>query len=294
MSHQYQKNQGAVNLLVKSWKPENLQHSTVDAKCTPGVGDFMYVLNTAYLRSFVLDRPVILNLHWYHTRDFLYHFEDPETIVERFEYVHNFYLKYGAKVKAHHIFDSNDLELYYKRHRYYERGSEKLLSERRFPRVKYNDWEFRKTGLETIPGKILIWTQVHNAEQPRLFKRPFTLEQWNHVKEIIELQGYHTVEVDYRTPISEVFYHAATCECTVSYEGMWHYVAKNFHKPMIVLTQDNITKLHTPNALIYQVRKVDQHSFRYFHNFDRRLQRAKEIHQEFLVQWRKILSYESR
>lgn len=63
---------------------------------------------------------------------------------------------------------------------------------------------------------------------------------------------------------------------------------------MIVLTQDNITKLHTPNALIYQVPKRLQHGFTYFHNFDRRVQRAKEIHKEFLAQWRKILSYESR
>jgi hypothetical protein len=49
-------------------------------------------------------------------------------------------------------------------------------------------------------------------------------------------------------------YHISNCEATVGYEGMWHFVAKNFWKPMIIFTKDNITNLHTPNAYIFAKR----------------------------------------
>ena len=58
---------------------------------------------------------------------------------------------------------------------------------------------------------------------------------------------------------------------------MWHYIAKNFQKPMIVLTKDLITNHHTPNALIYKVPKVKEHSIRYFYKFDRKVHRAKDV-----------------
>jgi hypothetical protein len=61
--------------------------------------------------------------------------------------------------------------------------------------------------------------------------------------------GYDVVELCYRTPIREATYHINTCDFIICYDGMWHYIAKNFMKPMIVSSQDMITTYHTRHAL---------------------------------------------
>ena len=103
----------------------------------------------------------------------------------------------------------------------------------------------------TIPKKIVLWRQTFNAAAPRSFKRAFDNDGWNYIVKSLQDQGYNVVEIDYRTPIREVMYHISNCEATVGYEGMWHMVAKNFWKPMIIFTKDNISRLHTPNAYIF-------------------------------------------
>lgn len=251
--------------------------SKIEAKMTPGVGDLMCVLNIAHLRSFYTQKSVNLILHWYHDEDFLYHFEDPETILERFHYINNFYDKRFADVKIDHIFNSNNLRLQHHRFFGYTRNLKLEGNIQKRARLRYNDWYFRKMNATSIKKKVVLWTQVNNAQEPRLFKRPFDRQQWDQVIGILEMQGYDVIEIDYRTPISEVFYHIRTAEVCLCYEGMWHYVAKNMCKPIIVLTKDLITNYHTPDALIYKVRKADTHSFAYFYNFDRRVERATEF-----------------
>ena len=58
---------------------------------TPGVGDFMWALNSAHNYCYQYNKKVTLEFHWEHEEDHLHHFEDPETIIERLEYMHNFY-----------------------------------------------------------------------------------------------------------------------------------------------------------------------------------------------------------
>ncbi len=109
--------------------------------------------------------------------------------------------------------------------------------------IRHNDWWFADwCRKEVIPKKIVLWNQTGNANLPRGYKRPFDREDWNMAKELMDMQGWDVTEIDYRTPIREAFWHINTCECTVSYEGMWHYVAKKFKKHMIVSTKDIITK----------------------------------------------------
>ena len=268
----------AFNNYITHFPEVNLKPHIV-AKMTPGIGDLMLAMNIAYMRSMYLQRTVTLDLHWYHDKNFLYHFEDPETIIERAEYIRNFYSKDFVDVRINNIFNSSNNVLLHDRYLNFVRGysGERKQRQQIKQKMQYNDWHFRKTGLKTVDKKIVIWTQVGNAQPPRLFKRPYDRSEWNNVISIIEMQGYSVVEIDYRTPISEVMYHIGTAEACLCYEGMWHYVAKNFCKPTIVLTKDLITKYHTPDALIYKVRKADQHPMSYFYNFDRRLQVAKEF-----------------
>ena len=247
----------------------------IAAKMTPGMGDLMSAMNIAHMRSLYLQDKVNLELHWYHDKDFLYHFEDPETIVERFEYINNFYFKKFVEVEVTHIFNSTDTKLHFNRYDNFIRKRIDVDSKKR-EKFRFNDWFFR-TDIDKTPvdGKVVLWTPVWNAQDPRNFKIPFPKENWDQVKDILSMQGYDIIEIDYRTPISEVFYHIRTAEVCLCYEGMWHYIAKNMAKPMIVLTKDNITNYHTPDALIYKVRKAEDHSLRFFYEFDRRVARAK-------------------
>jgi len=252
----------------------NNNNSYLVIKGTPGIGDAMYAMNLAYCRSFVYQIKVFLIFRWFHDRRFNFHMEDPETIIEKIHYLKHFYETKFTNVTIQHEFNCTDFELWHNRFRNYHRKMPKQNS----IKMKYNDWRFADwCRKEVIPKKIVMWNQTGNANLPRPYKRPFGREEWTLAKDLMDMQGWDVVEIDYRTPIREVFWHINTCEATVSYEGMWHYVAKNFQKPMIVLTKDNITKHHTPNALIYQVPKVKEHSIKYFYQFDRKVRRAKDF-----------------
>jgi hypothetical protein len=269
------------NNIKKKLQDENLS-PFMDWKGTPGVGDFMYGLNIAHWKSFILNREIFLRFHWYHAEDFLYHYEDPETIIERLNYIHSFYSNEYSKIRIKHTFNSNSGWIYSNRFRGYNRNIRKSW------KFRVNDWILREDLMNypTIENKIVLWRNTTNAEDPRPFKMPFTHDEWNQVIDIIELQGYKVFEINYRTPISEVLYHIKTCICTVSYEGMWHYIAKNLRKPMIVLSSDPITNMHTPDALIYNPRKnawfdaakgdKPKYSLSYFYDFEKRIKLAKE------------------
>jgi len=242
-------------------------------KGTPGIGDAMYALNLAYSRSFIFQNKILLTFCWYHNRRFNFHMEDPETIIEKIHYLHHFYKKDFCDVKIKHVFNCDDTQLWVDRHQ----GLHRRMLKKNSYSFKYNDWTFADwCRKKVIPKKIVMWNQTGNANLPRPYKRPFGREEWTLAKDLMDMQGYDVVEIDYRTPIREAFWHINTCECTVSYEGMWHYVAKNFQKPMIVLTKDIITKHHTPNAMIYQVPKRLEHKIEYFYRFDKKVQRAKD------------------
>lgn len=238
-------------------------------KCTPGIGDLMYGMNVAHFKSFALQKPVDLYFNWYHGKDYLYHFEDPETIVERFEFIDKFYSKDRSEVRYHHNFNSGDTQLYAKRYKYFKHS-------------RYcNEWLFRENKLKEVKNKIVFWRATFNAQVPREWKLPFENHQWKEVLHILEVKGYDVVEIDYRTPISEVFYHIATCEATLSYEGMWHYVAKNFNKPMIIVSNEPITTYHTPYAYRYfrnESKKYDTaFAAKDFKDFEEMLRQAKRL-----------------
>jgi len=224
--------------VLKNWD-DFLGSDVIDWKTTPGVGDFMYGLNIAHMRAFVNQKPTTIRMHWYHPEDYYYHFEDPETIVERCDYIKKFYM-WNYTVNVEHVFDSQDMALYKKR--YYNVTTNRFFLK--------NSWTFN-IELDTSPvdKKIIMWIPTFNADAPREFKNPYDPSSWVILSESLQNSGYQVVNIDYRTPISEVFYHIRTCELCISYEGMWHYVARNFFKPHIVISDQGITRWHTPSAL---------------------------------------------
>lgn len=229
----------------------------IEWKGTPGVGDYMMGLNIAHNYSQTTNSPIDFVIHWYHNKDHLHHFEDPETIVERMEYSHNFY-KDQHRVSVHHVFNSTDDSLWVNRHRGIQFKPQ--------PNVRINSWVHRSTSFSpTDEKKIVIWRPILNAEIPRQWKNIVDNYTWDYIiKLLTTVYGYHVVELSYRNPISEVYYHISNCNFVICYDGMWHYVAKNFLKPMIVFSENVVTKFHTPNAVMLGKRSVRE----FFNEFE--------------------------
>lgn len=236
---------------------------------TPGVGDFMWALNSCH--KYAADhniRKINLELHWEHDEDYYHHFEDPETIVERCNYIHNFYHQ-QERVEIHHIFNAQG------RYRDWKFNDDVVLEtngERRIAaihnhkarfffqsgyyddkpgnQIPDNDWIFRQDAFKDYdPNRIVFWRPTWNAEKPRTWKRIFENDDWDQLIAHFESKGFNMHEVSYRTPVSEVMHLISTSRMVICYDGIWHYVAKNFARPLAVISGEGVTKYHTSNAL---------------------------------------------
>ena len=237
---------------------------------TPGVGDFMWALNSCH--RYAADhnvRKINLELHWEHGEDYLHHFEDPETIIERCNYIHNFYHQQD-RVEIHHIFNADG------RYRDWKYADD-VVNENGVNRVKAvnahgqknrfwfqsgfynddrgspapnNDWIFRQDAFQEYnPKRIVYWRPTWNAEKPRTWKRLFDNNDWEQLIIHFKAMGFEMHELSYRTPASEAMYLISTARMVICYDGIWHYVAKNFTRPLAVISGEGVTKYHTPNAL---------------------------------------------
>lgn len=214
-------------------------------------------------------RKINLELHWEHGEDYLHHFEDPETIIERCNYIHNFYHQQD-RVEIHHIFNADG------RYRDWKYADD-VVNENGVNRVKAvnahgqknrfwfqsgfynddrgspapnNDWIFRQDAFQEYdPKRIVYWRPTWNAEKPRTWKRLFDNNDWEQLIIHFKAMGFEMHELSYRTPASEAMYLISTARMVICYDGIWHYVAKNFARPLAVISGEGVTKYHTPNAL---------------------------------------------
>ena len=238
---------------------------------TPGVGDFMWALNCCH--KYAADHDVSkinLELHWEHGEHHNHHFEDPETIIERCNYIHNFYHQ-QERVEIHHIFNADG------RYRHWKFNDDVVLEtngDRRIAAIDNhgfkarfffesghyndtpgsdapdNDWIFREDAFQDYnPNRIVFWRPTWNAERPRTWKRIFDDSDWDHLITHFRAAGWDMHEVSYRTPVSEVMHLISASRMVICYDGIWHYVAKNFARPLAVISGEGVTKYHTSNAL---------------------------------------------
>ena len=230
----------------------------------------MWALNSCH--KYAADhniRKIYLELHWEHGEDYLHHFEDPETIIERCDYIHNFYHQ-QERVEIHHIFNADG------RYRDWKYADD-VVNENGVNRVKAvnahaqknrfwfqsgyynddrgspapnNDWIFRQDAFQEYdPKRIVFWRPTWNAEKPRTWKRLFENDDWEQLIIHFKAMGFDMHELSYRTPASEAMYLISTARMVICYDGIWHYVAKNFARPLAVISGEGVTKYHTPNAL---------------------------------------------
>jgi len=250
-------------------RTEILSSELITWRGTPGVGDFMWALNSAH--RYAADkglRKVNLEMHWEHGEDYLHHFEDPETIIERMDFIHNFYLQ-KERVQVHHAFNADGR---YCDWRYADDVVDDGNGERRVAAINRNknrfwfqfgeytdepggqipdnNWLFRPDSFQKrVNNRIVFWRPLFNAEKPRTWKRTFTNDDWERALRNLRSQGFECHELSYRTPASEAMYLISTARLVICYDGIWHYAAKNFATPLAVVSGEGVTKYHTPNAL---------------------------------------------
>lgn len=264
---------------------------------TPGVGDFMWALNSVHNYAYRFNVKVNLEFQWEHSEDYLHHFEEEETIIDRLNYIHNFYHR-KDDVTVTHVFNA------YGRYRDWKYSDDLIMTDegrlrnvaRKRPKNRFwfqsgaysdepggtipkADWLFREdtfTNLEMNRRKIVFWTPLANSEVPRTWKNFLTREEWDDILFSMRQGGLDIVELTYRTPVSEAMYHIATCRQIICYDGMWHYIARNFCKPMVVISTEGITSYHTPHALkTSPLREDDANIFEWIQNLGEMLGRSK-------------------
>lgn len=216
-------------------------------KGTIGHGDSMMGLNVAHMMASLLKTTVHMDVHWYHDKDYLFHPEDPETIVERFDFIK---LKYYNEntVKVQHIFNSNEEDI--KKIRF--RGFIEDKKTRGQVIHGLNSWVFADKA-ETS-NNVVIWKPFNNATPPQKWKLSFSKTDWNLIENhyLKSKHKYNIVELDYRTPISVAYEEIKKCKFVVCYDGMWHYITRNFCKPAIVFGNQGVIEAHNPQAILYR------------------------------------------
>jgi len=275
---------------------------------TPGVGDIMWALNSCHLQAKRTGIKIDLEMHWNHDAEHLHHFEDPETIIERMQYIHRFYAR-KDDVRVGHVLNSDgrysswsfhdDTALeadgtrrqlakgHNKTRFWFESGAYDDCAGGTAPD---NDWMFREDAKkDAVENKIVIWRSTFNAETPRTWKRLFTNDDWCVIIEHLKTNGYDVVELTYRTPVREAMYHISTCRQVICYDGMWHYMAKNFCKPMIVISDEGVTKYHTNYALrASHDSTVNGNIWHWIYNIDDMLSKTKRKAVKFENEMKRI------
>lgn len=215
---------------------------------TWGMGDSMQALNVCHNYSFKNKIQVNLEMHWEHDENYLHHPKDPETIIQRTDWIHRQYHRQND-VMLTHVFNSdvfphgNTNPDRNKKRFYFDSGA---FNDEVTPP---NDWIFRPETFKLKRNKFVYWTPTYNSEPPRSWKRFLTNNDWYDIIKLLSGKGWIPIELTYRTTIRDAFKQIQEADIIVSYDGMWHYIARNFGKPMFVPSWEGITTYNTPQAL---------------------------------------------
>jgi hypothetical protein len=200
-------------------------------RCGFGYGDFVTGLGYAHTSSLKYKTPTHITFHWNHSEDYKESIEDPETIIDRMQYVYSTMRKLD-NVEVSYKVNSN------------------------FPyRFVNNLDEFNPlhglwyTNLDTTnTNMVVLWRSKYNTYFPGEKKDP-AHDRWDSVISYLQHNGYTVKEVTYRTPICEVLDCIRQCRFGIGYDGMVHQLFKYMWKPLIVMCKrHNLNRLLVPTA----------------------------------------------
>ena len=89
-----------------------------------------------------------------------------------------------------------------------------------------------------------------------------TSDDWYDIIQLLRGEGWILNELTYRTPIEEAYNTIQNSKYVVSYDGMWHYISKNFGKPHIIPSKEGVTTYNTPQAMKIHFGKDFKNAFK--------------------------------
>lgn len=276
--------------LRKDW---TLKDNNLLVRGTPGAGDFMFTMSTAFYLSNMLRTRMNLIFYWEHGPDYEHHFEDPESIFEKIDFFHSICYK-NEMITYEHIYNFETDDLFQGQMLLNLERSDKSDPEELNVPKGLNSWKFKPHIMNNISEerKIALWRFRYNAETPSAWKRSYTNDHWDQVHETLIKNGWNVVELCYRTPIREVLYHMQTAKLCMGYDGMWHYMARMLYKPTIITGDSTIVNVHNPQAmpffspekdakrshdLMSFVEDLDNHIDRLYTNLEKYVRRVDRI-----------------
>ena len=154
-----------------------------------------------------------------------------------------------------------------------------------------------KVDLQTQKNKICFWRYDKNRltdhRDPNQYEtwykeNTYTPDEWCKLYSFLN-DNYNVVELEYRTPIREVFYHLSTCEFVVGYGGMWHILSDHLDNPMIsilnpsrVMPNDHrLTYEYVCLPTIEQITDLD-----YFESLVYKAKKKTKLAQSGLTEWK--------
>lgn len=238
---------------------------------TWGIGDSMQALNVCHHYAWKNKIKVNLEMHWTHDENHLESPKDPETIIQRTDWIHTQYHRQDD-VTLTHVCNS---DFFVGGNMNNDRKKVRQIFDSGHTEPFQNDWIFKPESFVEKKKKIVIWTPTYNTQSPRNWKRFLTNDDWYDIIKLLSWEGWILQELTYRTPIEEAFNHIAEADFIVCYDGMWHYIVRNFGKPMFVTSWEGITRYNTPQAVM--VKKDD--------NFPKDLESQIIVSKKFIKDW---------
>lgn len=238
------------------------------AKAGEGAGDMVLALNIAHICARYFNTDVELEYHWREKEDFKVMPQDPETVAERMDDM-NSRMANSHQVEVIHLFDS---DIFYtqgnpsmweetkealleraitKPKRFFPDVDALLQCERRAQTLRYL-WSEKPTTTKTI----VTWDSSENAKVLRDSKK--TRNDWGYMRDYIQdrFPEHKIISLSYRDSFDTAYNAIRDCEFCFGYDGMWHLVAENFGKLLVVISEYGSKLSATPNASMHTSKKI--------------------------------------
>lgn len=176
--------------------------------------------------------------------NFMLSFEDEESQIEIFNYVHSLFQYKPNNLKISHRL-TNDVE-YYAEIKNNDRQVSKEVVKFKYPDEKpsvYLAWPLRNK-FKPVKNKVTLWrpTFTHSMmdaashktwhDETHPYKNNYTYDEWNYIIDCLK-KYFSVYEIQYRNPIREIIYHISTSEFCFGYCGLAHGLSIGLNVPEI-------------------------------------------------------------
>lgn len=198
----------------------------------------------SYCSKYKISGKLNLNVFW-HFAEFSrnVHYEDVESWIEKYFYLIKM-MNLDAKIEINHYLITDK-----KNFTPFEIVGHKNITPKFLRKMPKKT--FFKTNLKAQKNKVCFWrynesvlTYLHpdpNQNGRVIREASYTPDEWNMLYNFLK-KNYDVVELEYRTPIREVFYHLSTCEFSIGYSGMWCLLSTLLDNPTVGLVDPKLDK----------------------------------------------------